>query len=416
MDSGIPSVFYLPVLAFSCLVVIGWLAVLRSTRTDRRITAVLIFSALCCLLRERTVQSVIINLSGSKVSSALLYHLSELVVIPSAGVLFLIAYAWINDVEPPYLAPLVYTAAAVCTLLTFGLWWSARAHNFPFTVHSGWAVIAYSNSLPGALAAIACHDSLIYFFAVMLLIICFRELRQRPDRRAVLICAGVGTTAIGILTQTAIISVATISVATGGHNAFINFVGLADRFSVNVWTCIGSVVAAVPLFTQLLQIARLDKYSRHRRHLMPLWSDLTGACPEIVYLRRGQGPVIRSPSRYRLHRTVVEIRDCILILSRYAVRDSLTGVADIADSPAIQQAVRLALAWSAKSRGEPPTEDFAAQQSAAIELFDETDELSQLAQHWHTAKVLAAGLVPLSPEDPIARRWQSQPLAPTRSA
>jgi hypothetical protein len=281
-------------------------------------------------------------------------------------------------------------------------------------VHSGWAVIAYSSSLPGALAAIACHDSLIYFFAVMLLIICFRELRHRPDRRAVLICAGVGIVAIGILTQTTIISVVTISAATGGHNAFINFVGVADRFSVNVWTCIGSAVAAVPLFTQILQIARLDKYSRHRKHLMPLWSDLTKACPEIVYLRRGQGPVVRTPSRYRLHRTVVEIRDCILILSRYAVRRSLTGVAD---SPGLQQAVRLALAWSAKSRGEPPTEDFAAQQSAAIELFDETDELSQLAQHWHTAKVLAAGLPPSSdPEGPIARDWQTQPLAPTRSA
>jgi hypothetical protein len=414
MDSGIPSVFYLPVLTFSCLVVIGWLALLRSTRTDRRITAVLIFSALCCLLRERTVQSVIINLSGSKISAAVLYHLSELVVIPSAGVLFLLAYAWINDAEPRYLAPLVYTAAAVCTLSTFGLWWSARTHNIPFTVHSGWAVIAYSSSLPGALAAIACHDSLVYFFAVMLLVICSRELRQRPDRRAVLICAGVGIVAIGILTQTTIISVATISAATGGHNAFINFVGVADRFSVNVWTCIGSAVAAVPLFTQILQIARLDKYSRHRKHLMPLWSDLTKACPEIVYLRRGQGPVVRTPSRYRLHRTVVEIRDCILILSRYAVRRSLTGVAD---SPGLQQAVRLALAWSAKSRGEPPTEDFAAQQSAAIELFDETDELSQLAQHWHTAKVLAVGLLPSSdPEGPSAREWQSQPLAPTRSA
>jgi hypothetical protein len=377
---------------FVCVVAAGRVGLLRSTRTDRRITAVLVFSAACCLLRERTVQSVIVNLSGSTVSPALLYHLSELVVVPSAGTLFLLGYVWIKGVEPPYLAPLVYSLASVCTLSTFGLWWSARTHSIPFTVHSGWAVIAYSGSLPAALAAIACHDSFVYFWAAMLLVICFRELRQRPDRRALAICAGVGTVAMGIFLQTAIISVATISVATGGHNAFINTVGVGDRFSIGLWTSIGSVVGGVPLFVRILQFARLDGYSRRRKLLLPLWSDLTEACPEIVYLRRGQGPVITTPSRYRLHRTVVEIRDCILILSRYAVRHYQTRPEQLADPPALQQAVRLALAWSAKCSGEPPTEDFAAQQSAAIELFDESDELGALAEHWNTAKMYAAGL------------------------
>ncbi|WP_156763932.1 DUF6545 domain-containing protein [Mycobacterium sp. 852002-50816_SCH5313054-b] len=357
-------------------------------------TTALIFAAICCLLRERTVQAAIINLSSAKISPPLLYHLSELAVIPSAAALFLLGYTWINDVEPPYLAPLVYSAAAVCTLSTFALWWSARAHNIPFTVHSGWAVIAYSSSLPAALAAVACHDSLVYWFAVMLLIICFRELRQRPDRRAVAICLGVGTVATGVLMQTAIISVATITAATGRHNTFINTVGVVDRFSIVVWTYIGSAVAAIPLFSRILQIAHLDKYSRRRKHLMPLWRDLTTACPEIVYLRRGHGPVVRTPSRYRLHRTVVEIRDCILILSRYAVRHDQTIVDEIAAPPTLRQAVRLALAWSAKSRGEPPSEDFAAQQSAAMELVEETDELSQLAEYWHAAKVLATKVAP----------------------
>lgn len=396
MDSGIPTFIDLPLVIFVCVVAAGRVGLLRSTRTDRRITAVLVLSATCCLLRERTVQSAIVTASDSTLSPALLYHLSELVVVPSAGVLFLLGYAWIKDVEPAYLAPLVYVLAAACTLLTFGLWWSARTHNIPFTVHSGWAVIAYSGSLPEALAAIACHDSFVYFWAAMLLVICFRELRQRPDRRALAICAGVGTAAMGIFLQTAFISVATISAATGRHNAFINTVGVGDRFSIGLWTGIGSVVGGVPLFVRILQLAHLDRYSRRRKHLLPLWNDLTEACPEIVYLRRGQGPVVTTPSRYRLHRTVVEIRDCILILSRYAVRHRQPRLEQFADPPALQQAVRLALAWSAKSSGEPPTEDFAAQQSAAIELFDDSDELSQLAEHWNTAKMYAAGLVPSS--------------------
>lgn len=394
MDSGIPTLAYLPLLIFIWIVSVARLLLLRSTSADRRITTALVFAAICCLLRDRAAQSAITRLSGSKLSAPLLYHLSELAVIPAAAALFLLGYAWINDMEPPYLAPLVYIAAAGCTLSTFALWWSARGHNIPFTVHSGWAVIAYSSSLPAALAAVACHDSLVYWFAIMLLIICFRELRQRPDRRAVAVCAGVGTVAMGALIQTATISVATLTAATGRHNTFINTVGLADRFSIVVWTYIGSAVAAVPSLTRILQIARLDKYSRRRKHLMPLWRDLTQACPEIVYLRRGQGPVVRTPSRYRLHRTVVEIRDCILILSRYAVRRDQIVVDEIADAPPLRQAVRLALAWSAKCRGEPAAEDFAAQQSAAVELVDETDELSQLARHWRTAKILAADFVP----------------------
>jgi hypothetical protein len=250
----------------------------------------------------------------------------------------------------------------------------------------------------------------------MLLIICLRELRQRPDRRAIAICAGVGTAALGVFLQTAIISVATVTAATGRYNALIKVVGLADRFSVGVWTGIGSAVAAAPLLARLLQLAHLDKYSRRRKQLMPLWSDLTKACPEIIYLRRGQGSVVRAPSRYQLHRTVVEIRDCMLILSRYALGLNQTRVAELAHSHELQQAVRFAVAWSAKSRGEPPTEDFAAQQSAAIELFDETDELRQLARHWETAKALAARLVPSKTAgEPVGSACPVRPLAPTRS-
>ncbi|MGC2654979.1 MAG: DUF6545 domain-containing protein [Mycobacterium sp.] len=380
----------MPLVIFIWLISVVRLVMLRSTRADRRVTTALIFAAVCCLLRARTVQSLIIHYSGSKVSPALLYHLSELAVIPAAGALFLVGYAWLNDVEPPYLARLVYVAVTACTLSTFVLWLIAREKDVPFTVHSGWAVIAYSSSLPAALAAIICHDSLVYWFAVIILITCLRELSQSPSRRAVVICAAVGTTSLGILTQTATISVATVTAATGGHNSFIDSVGVVDRFSIVVWTYIGAAVAAVPLFSRILEVLHLDTYSRRRKRLMPLWCDLTDVCPEIVYLKREHGHVVKNPSRYRLHRTVVEIRDCILILSRYAGHQDRTVVGGIADPPALRQAVRLALAWSAKSRGEPPSEDFAAQQSAAIELVQETEELSQLTDYWGKAKALAA--------------------------
>ncbi|MFE9326080.1 DUF6545 domain-containing protein [Nocardia sp. NPDC052278] len=61
--------------------------------------------------------------------------------------------------------------------------------------------------------------------------------------------------------------------------------------------------------------ARNDTFARSRKQLLPLWADLTAACPEIVYSDvspTGLG------SRFLLHRTVIEIRDCLRILSRYA--------------------------------------------------------------------------------------------------
>jgi hypothetical protein len=169
---------------------------------------------------------------------------------------------------------------------------------------------------------------------------------------------------------------------------------VVDRFSIVVWTCLGALVAAIPLFARILEVLQLDRYARRRKRLMPLWCDLTKACPEIVYLKRGHGHAVKNPSRYRLHRTVVEIRDCILILSRYAAHDDKAVVEDFSDPPALRQAVRLALAWSAKIRGDAPSDDVAAQQSAAIELLDETDELSQLVGHWDQAKAFAAVIAP----------------------
>ena len=79
-----------------------------------------------------------------------------------------------------------------------------------------------------------------------------------------------------------------------------------------------------------------------------------------------------------------------MILSRYAGHPDETVVGAIADRPALRQAVRLAVAWSAKTSGEPPSDDFGAQQSGATELPDEIEELSTLAGHWAPAKALAA--------------------------
>jgi hypothetical protein len=53
-----------------------------------------------------------------------------------------------------------------------------------------------------------------------------------------------------------------------------------------------------------------------------------------------------------LHRTVVEIRDCNLILSRYAGGRIDAAAREVTDDPELQYALRLMLAWSAKFSGD----------------------------------------------------------------
>jgi hypothetical protein len=107
MNSGIPAYISLPLLGLICTVTVGRLIGVRATVADRRVNTALVFAVMCCMLRDGVIQSALIQCSGQRVSAALLYQLSEHAVYPITGALFLLAYGWINQHEPRYLAPVV---------------------------------------------------------------------------------------------------------------------------------------------------------------------------------------------------------------------------------------------------------------------------------------------------------------------
>ncbi|MEZ0053010.1 hypothetical protein ABIA30_004035 [Mycobacterium sp. MAA66] len=386
MNAGIPVALSVPLLGFICAVLVARLATVNSTTADRRLNVALIFLFVCCLLRHRIVQATIINASGSAISSALLYTLSELAVIPASGALFLLTYSWFVEREPKYLARVVLFAVTAAVLFTLLLELNARAHSPPLAVHTGWAVIAYSSSPKVTLLALVCHDSLTYWYSIMIMTAAVRELCRHRSRSGVAVSAAMAALATGILILTLSISIATVIAATGQHDPYIRAVGRFDRFTVDVFTYVIAVVASIPLVNRVLEACQIDKYSLQRRRLLPLWKDLTLACPETIYLTGNES--VNNRSRYRLHRTVIEIRDCILILSRYADHRHEAMLRTIAAEPTLRHAARLALAWSAKAHGHPPSKNVAAQRFAAAELLDETEELCQLADHWDQAKQL----------------------------
>jgi hypothetical protein len=311
-----------------------------------------------------------------------MYHLSELAVIPAAGALFLVAFAWINRRETRAMVRVVWGSVALCAVVTAALVFDAQSRGLEVGIPSGWAVIAYSSSPAAAIAAIVFHDSLIYWFSAMLAITSIREMRNGTDRRALAICIAMAIVAVGILVQTGCISIATGMAAAGQRSTFISTLGMFDRFTIVQWTAISAAVAIVPVLSVLLERISLDKYSRRRRQLHPLWRDLTNACPEIVYLNRHAMP---RGSRFRLHRTMVEILDCILVLGRYAYKDD-NELLNNDGMPVQRQALRLARAWWAKQSGEAPCCQYGAQPFTASDFASELAELGELASNWPGAK------------------------------
>jgi hypothetical protein len=179
-----------------------------------------------------------------------------------------------------------------------------------------------------------------------------------------------------------------VTAASGRHSDGLIEFALLGRQTPIFYTVIFASVAAVPLIAKLVRLLRWDRNSRRDRRLSELWSDMTAVCQEVVFL--ADAGITPGNSRYRLHRTVVEIRDAIMVLSRYASKQHDAVAQQASGKPELQAAVRLVLAWQAKSRGDPPAPDLLAPTSTASDLIDDADELLVLAHNWKVAKSLVA--------------------------
>lgn len=179
--------------------------------------------------------------------------------------------------------------------------------------------------------------------------------------------------------------------ALGDRTDLARWLSIAYPYYRLYATIAHSVLFAVPLAQRLAQVLQLDSWSRQRRQLIPLWNDLTMACPEIIHLAP---PIpVTVTSRYRLHRTIIEIRDSMLILSRYSSQPPAHLTADLAESPKqadiVLLAIGLASAVAAKTRGDKPSNNLSAQRSLARDLPTDADELTRIARTWRYAKTLA---------------------------
>lgn len=191
----------------------------------------------------------------------------------------------------------------------------------------------------------------------------------------------------GLLLIVAIAAVATVAM-WDRFEWFTTPLAECSRFTLVTSIVLLAPMVGAPVLSLLLEAVHLDRYSRLRRRLLPLWRDLTAACPDVVY--RADGPAATNRTRYQLHRTVVEIRDCILILSRSSRRCDEAPTSRATELLELRQALMLALSWDVKMSGKPVVKDMRARRSTSNELIEECDQLGRIAAHWEPAKRLAA--------------------------
>lgn len=151
---------------------------------------------------------------------------------------------------------------------------------------------------------------------------------------------------------------------------------------------VATLIEAVPVVITLLERSRLDRWSRVCRTLAPLWADLTAACPEIVY----RTPVdLGRDSRFRAHRRIIEIRDCLMILAPFVVGHPPGTRAAIrrgADPAALDLAAGFARACADRRHGIRPPAHPAPQAPPAATIEQELRALTGIARNWPAARAL----------------------------
>lgn len=177
------------------------------------------------------------------------------------------------------------------------------------------------------------------------------QTREQPWLRIGLRLLGIGSLiAVGY----SIGKVAAIAAAWADIDAF--------RLNTEIAPAFASLGAAVMLLGYLCpsllpQAAGVLHRVRALPRLHPLWSDLRAAAPELS----DAAPVTRRPTRDRVYRRVIEIRDTLLLLQPHLTPE-MTARAErlatelgipAADRPAAVEAARIAAALHAHGTGAP---------------------------------------------------------------
>ncbi|WP_029900674.1 DUF6545 domain-containing protein [Nocardia brasiliensis] len=372
LHSSWPTALSAPIVGCALALAAVRALVFRATLLERQGTLVLAGLACSAALRELTWQRWLTTASGGRLSAALLFQLTICVLVFVAALTIVTLGAVLGERHP---LPALLGFASVCCGIGLAFGSRARAAGLLIEQDVGWHATGFWLSL----------CPLIFWMDTLLVRIGLAELRASTDRRGLVVPAMtlgvVGLHVLGFVWG----PLSCAYQLNGIPSVFTRIQIATDRDFALYQLTLFAAVMAIPVVLHARARVGLDYPARCRRRLLPLWSDLTAACPECVY----RDPVAPDlGSRFLLHRTVIEIRDCLRILARY---DLATPAAPPSSrDPLARYAVQLARACAAKQRGVAPVGATVPLPSSAEDVEGEIAELTQLAKRWGPARKAVA--------------------------
>lgn len=359
-----PDGMWAAMLAYGWAVVALRCAFLRSTVSDRRMNATLACEIGWCTLISPMAQHTL--------TAPLAYLLG--IVVVSVGLcapFTLVAADWLGR---PLRARTVYVASALTAIALLAFDIPALRHGATPLDYPGWTPFAFWLVYAMPLWWGGAYTARAWLVTV----------RGKPGRCEAAVYAAFAALFIIALTWSIAALLNATFLAFGRRTGMSTFL-LTESPSGAMYIGFSlAVLLACPVVTKSMEQFGLDRWSRRRKMLLPLWTDLTSVCPEVVHV----APTFASDhhTRYLLHRTVVEIRDSIRLLSPFTPLDlEPAGPAN----ETLSSAMGLARAVEAKACGTPASGAVAAPSSMATDLLAEADELTRLARIWPHAKTIA---------------------------
>ncbi|QCB51796.1 hypothetical protein E5720_17625 [Rhodococcus sp. PAMC28707] len=363
MTSSVSALIAYPILVFAALVIAGRAVLAGNARSSRRVTTAVTFLLLSGLLRERAVQEQIALRMSGTIDVPLVRQISTVMLMLAMVPLVVMGARWVvgNRSESWNRRILFLAALSAVALLVVGT--RSRATGQYIDVTPGWETIVYFGLFSAWTAAMAS----------LYLSVAIRELRHGGlPRRYVVMIVALALLSLWGVEESVSIAISGMAAGLGLAQTFVQWRVAANENNLIFILLLGAGYTAVPLVHRLMELAGLDKWSRAYNGLLPMWADLTSACPEVLLRQSG----LNSNPRQRTHRRSVEIRDALSVLGRFNCYQSAGSD--------IESRLASAIAESAEMRrsGALPGQFRSFPIRSATHLADEISVLESLATHW----------------------------------
>jgi hypothetical protein len=345
----------------------------NTSHTERLVTYALGYGILAAVFREGDTQNFLADHVGVTVGFTRQLGTTMIVMAFVPFALLVAAWATPRDSARWTMEKPAWVAGylSVPLMLVFGT--HARSLGQYIDRTEGWQTVAYFSVFSAWCAAVG--GPLVY---VSVRDLVGGNLRGKHIATyLVILFAGAWTTeeAISILTSS-------VFAATGSGTSFVEFRFAANENNFVYILGLGAIIAIIRPIYLLLEMADLDPAARAIRKLRPLRDDLVAVCKnDIPGLDEKYHAAAGSGRKEALQRMTVEIRDCLLVLGRFA-----TPIREHAD-PAMASALQVAGALDHKRSGGAPG-DYIRLHAADRDrdLIEEVRALNKVASRWEQAK------------------------------